>query len=416
MKCNLSRFGPGGRPTRSIAGDYAMRCQVDEQGSQRLKYHGAGSCPQERRGDIEDRFGGQCFEVAGVVEHKTEEFVGAGESEDEEGTNASGNECPQSNRCQRFPGSRECVHGIAQHLPKRAWVYLHRVGTVTGPALETCLPELPEVETTRRHLETAMSGRTLTKIAVNHDRTVRHNASKEEVVARLSGRKVDTVGRHGKFLVVGLDHGYTMIAHLGMSGRFSVASPSEEVVKHTHFVAGLDNGSEIRFIDPRTFGFIAAYDEDELSSSGLARLGPDAWTAPPGVAELSSSLAGRSAPIKALLLDQGPLAGLGNIYADEALHLGRIHPLTPGGELSDEQLLTLLDSVQVVLETAIDTGGTTLGDLAYLLPDGQAGDNLRSLHVYGREAEPCHSCGTPIERVAVRARSTHFCPECQSRA
>ncbi len=281
--------------------------------------------------------------------------------------------------------------------------------------METWLPELPEVETTRRHLADAMTGRMITEVSIYHDRTVRYNASKSEVVARLSGRTVQDVGRHGKFLIFALDDGYTMVAHLGMSGRFSIAEPSEDMPVHTHFVAVLDAGREIRFIDPRTFGFIAAYDEDELSSSGVARLGPDAWSDPPGVNELIASLSGRVAPIKALLLDQAPLAGLGNIYADESLHLAHIHPLAPGGDLSEDQVIALLDSVAVVLETAIEAGGTTLDDLAYLLPDGQAGENLTGLRVYGREDQPCRTCGVAIERIVVRGRSTHFCPSCQSR-
>ncbi len=260
-----------------------------------------------------------------------------------------------------------------------------------------------------------MGGRTITEVSVNHDRTVRHNASRAEVVNRLSGRTIQDVGRHGKFLIVGLDHGYTMIAHLGMSGRFSITEPSQEMTAHTHFIALLDDGSEIRFIDPRTFGFIAVYDEDELSSSGVTRLGPDAWTDPPEIRELVASLSGRVAPIKALLLDQGAIAGLGNIYVDEALHLARIHPLAPGGDLTDDQVAALLEAVRIVLGAALDAGGTTLDDLAYLLPDGRAGENLGGLRVYGRGDQPCRTCGTPIERIVVRARSTHFCPHCQPR-
>lgn len=258
-----------------------------------------------------------------------------------------------------------------------------------------------------------MVGRTFIEVRVSHDRTVRNNASRAEVVNRLSGRTVQDVRRHGKFLIIGLDSGYTMVAHLGMSGRFSIAQPSQTKSAHTHFVAVLDNNTEIRFIDPRTFGFIAAYDEDEVSSSGLARLGPDAWTEPPDVDDLAASLRGRVAPIKALLLDQGPMAGLGNIYADEVLHLAHIHPLTAGGDLNHHQVGALLEAVRVVLGAAIDAGGTTLDDLAYLLPDGQAGESLEDLRVYGREDQPCRTCGTAIQRIVVRSRSTHFCPSCQ---
>ena len=230
---------------------------------------------------------------------------------------------------------------------------------------------------------------------------------------RLRGRRIESVRRHGKFLVIDLDDGHKMVAHLGMSGRFTVSAPDEPKPAHTHFVAEMDDGKQVRFVDPRTFGFIAVYDEDEVASSGVGRLGPDAWEDPPSVQALADALSGRIAPIKALLLDQRPISGLGNIYADEVLFSARIHPLTPGGELSEEQLADLLKATREVLAGAIESGGTTLDDLAYLLPDGRAGDNLARLAVYGREGEPCWTCGTEIGRTVVRARSTHFCPNCQ---
>lgn len=258
-----------------------------------------------------------------------------------------------------------------------------------------------------------MTGRSLTEVNLNHPRTSRHNASPEEVEVRLRGRRVLSVRRHGKFLVIDLDDGHKMVAHLGMSGRFSVTDRGEPTAAHTHFVAELEDGKQIRFIDPRTFGFVAVYDEDEISRSGVSRLGPDAWEAPPTVEELANALSDRKAPIKALLLDQGPIAGLGNIYADEVLFRAGIHPLTPGGDISTEKLARLLDATREVLAGAIDSGGTTLDDLAYLLPDGRAGENLGRLAVYGRAGEPCPVCGTGVMRTVVRARSTHFCPACQ---
>lgn len=275
------------------------------------------------------------------------------------------------------------------------------------------MPELPEVEITRRHLDGALIGRRLVAVSVTHERTARFNASTEEVEARLEGKEVVSVGRHGKFLVIALDDGQSVVAHLGMSGRFSVEAETSDTEPHTHFRASLGDGYEVRFIDPRTFGFVSAVDEDELATSGVGRLGPDAWIDPPEPSELAASLLGRTAPIKALLLDQGLISGLGNIYADEALHRAGINPRTPGGDLSLEQVGDLLDAVKDVLTLAIDNGGTTLDDLAYLLPDGRAGENFSSLGVYGRTDEDCRTCGAPIERVVVRARSTHFCPSCQ---
>jgi formamidopyrimidine-DNA glycosylase len=275
------------------------------------------------------------------------------------------------------------------------------------------LPELPEVETTRRHLEPVLVGRTIVRAEITHPRTARYNASREELSTRLLRRRVLALRRHGKYLVGDLDEALTLITHLGMSGRFSIAAPDEARPPHTHAVVGLDDGVEVRFTDPRTFGFVAVYDEDEMEHSPLARLGPDAWTDPPGVDALAAALRRRKAPIKALLLDQGPVAGLGNIYADEVLHRAGIHPLNPAGGISFESLGRLAEAISEVLAAAIEAGGTTLDDLAYLLPDGRAGENLDALAVYGRTGRPCPTCGRPVERILVRARSTHFCPHCQ---
>lgn len=286
-----------------------------------------------------------------------------------------------------------------------------RQGRIASTASEASMPELPEVELTKRHLDAVMSGRVLSRVEVRHVRTARHNASPEEVVARLEGRRVTSVRRHGKFLRLDLDDGQTMVTHLGMSGRWSI--DPEEVAPHTHFEALLDDGSRVHFVDPRTFGFVAVFEPDELGDTGLGRLGRDAWVDAPDPEDLARSLHGRTAPIKALLLDQTLVAGLGNIYADEVLFGAGIHPLTPAGSLGVGDCRRLLDVTRMVLDKAIEHGGTTLDDLAYLIPDGRAGENMAALSVYGRDGEPCDTCGTPIEKVVVRARSSHFCPVCQ---
>jgi formamidopyrimidine-DNA glycosylase len=276
------------------------------------------------------------------------------------------------------------------------------------------VPELPEVELTRRHLDDAMSGRRLVWVSTTHPRTARHNAGgPREVEERLEGRTVLGVGRKGKFIAAPLDDGQTLVAHLGMSGRFSIGGPSDQVQAHTHFRVTLDNGVEVRFVDPRTFGFIAVVSPDEMTGSGLSRVGPDAWETAPTAEDLARALARRTAPVKALLLDQVIVSGLGNIYADEALHLAGIHPLRPGGELTEADLERLLAAIQVVLGEALENGGTSLDDLAYLLPDGRAGENLDRLRVYGRTGLPCPECGALVERVVIRGRSSHFCPVCQ---
>jgi formamidopyrimidine-DNA glycosylase len=274
------------------------------------------------------------------------------------------------------------------------------------------LPELPEVEITRRHLESATVNRVIVGATVDHPRTARFNASAAEVESRLEGRRIGALGRHGKFLVATVDDGWTVLAHLGMSGRFAVTSDGEPRLPHTHVTITLDDGNEVRFIDPRTFGFVSVLDEDELTGSALSRLGPDAWDQPMTAETLSNRLAGRSAPIKALLLDQSIIAGLGNIYADESLHGAQIHPLTPGGGIGPDRAAILLEAIHSVLGAAISAGGTTLDDLAYLLPDGRAGEN--GPDAYGRDGLPCSRCGTLLERVVIRSRSTHYCPKCQT--
>ncbi len=274
------------------------------------------------------------------------------------------------------------------------------------------MPELPEVEITRRHLDAVLTGRRMEKVEVLHARTSRHNTSPAEVGERLKGRQVVAVQRHGKFLRIPLDDGQVVVAHLGMSGRWAVDADPEP---HTHFLAELDDRTSVAFIDPRTFGFVAVYDEDDLGRSGLSRLGPDAWETELDAEAIHGSLQRRTAPIKALLLDQTIISGLGNIYADEVLFESKIHPMSPGRHLTIGHVTDMVKSTRQVLAIAIENGGTTLDDLAYLLPDGRAGDNLNRLAVYGREGEPCQECGVPIERIVVRARSTHFCPRCQER-
>jgi len=259
-----------------------------------------------------------------------------------------------------------------------------------------------------------MAGRSLSEVRTTHVRTARHNSGPRELDERLRGRVVLGVGRKGKFLVGALDDGQTLVAHLGMSGRFTVGDPLDAEPAHTHFRALLDNGVEVRFVDPRTFGFVAVFDDDELAGSGFSRLGPDAWVETPSTEALQAALSTRTAPIKALLLDQVVVSGLGNIYADEALHIAGIHPLRPGQDLSADELGRLLAAIRSVLDLAIDNGGTSLDDLAYLLPDGRAGANLNRLAVYGRTDLPCLECGAPIERMVIRSRSSHFCPDCQA--
>ena len=275
------------------------------------------------------------------------------------------------------------------------------------------MPELPEVETTRRHIAPVLEGARISAVELGGDRMARRNMRPQDIPERLLGRRVGRVGRRGKFLLIEVEGDLTWVIHLGMSGRMRITSPSDPLDPHTQLVVTTDRGDQVRLIDPRTFGFVAVFTPEELEHDSLAALGPDALEELPDAATLGARLAGRRAPIKALLLDQRILAGLGNIYADEVLFRARVRPTRPGGDLTPEELADLVAAIPEVLLAGVEMGGTSLDDLAYLLPDGRAGEYLDRLMVYGRAGEPCLVCGTPIERVVVAQRSSHFCPTCQ---
>ena len=273
------------------------------------------------------------------------------------------------------------------------------------------MPELPEVETTRRLVHPLIIGRTVTGVTVTRERMLRRQEQPADFASRLTGRRIIGTSRHGKRLMILLDGDFVWLVHLGMSGRLTVAGADDEVPPHTHVRATLDDGSEVRFIDPRTFGFTIVATQDEMDA--LSVYGPDAWTDPLSVEELRLRLEGRTAPIKALLLDQAIVAGVGNIYADEALFAAGIDPHRAGGTLSDEEVERLLAAIHDVLGAGIEAGGTTLSDLAYLLPDGRSGEYIAELSAYGREGEPCPRCGDSIRRDVIRNRSTFWSPGCQ---
>lgn len=275
------------------------------------------------------------------------------------------------------------------------------------------MPELPEVEITRRHLAPVVCGALVGGVAVRRDRALRWQPQPADFATRLRGRTVLSLSRRGKYLLADLGEGLTWVTHLGMSGRMSLASPGDPEAAHTAVIVSLAGGPEVRFVDPRTFGHTAVLTAEELAAAGPARLGPDALDALPRSPVLRARLAGRRAPIKPLLLDQRLVSGLGNIYADEVLFRARLRPDRAAGSLSAGEVAALRRAVRPVLEASLRRGGTSLADLAYLLPDGRAGGYLERLAVYGRAGEPCRRCRTPVERIVQRGRSAFFCPGCQ---
>jgi formamidopyrimidine-DNA glycosylase len=269
------------------------------------------------------------------------------------------------------------------------------------------MPELPEVETTIRGLVPVLKGRRI--ISAEPRRHDLRRAFPPDLRQRLTGAAVTVLGRRAKYGLIATDRGDTLIFHLGMSGRWRI--DPEELGPHDHFLLETEEGRRAVLNDPRRFGSLdLVRTEDVTSWPAFAAMGPEPLGEGFSAAYLQQALAGRKAPIKALLLDQRIVAGLGNIYVCEALHLAGIAPRRAGGRIAWERLERLTDAVKVVLNAAIEAGGSSLRD--YARPSGELGYFSKQWRVYGREGQPC-LCGAPIGRRAEGGRSTFFCAACQ---
>ena len=233
------------------------------------------------------------------------------------------------------------------------------------------VPELPEVETTRLGLVAALEGQRIVSTEVHHPRMLRRQHNPTDFARRLVGRRVRSLDRIGKFLLFDIEGDFTWVTHLGMSGRMSIDPVGSEEVPHTHVVVRTHQDDEVRMVDPRTFGFTVVFTAEELAASTLVELGRDAWTDLPPTAELIAQATRRTIPVKSLLLDQRFLAGLGNIYADEVLFRARIANARPASSLTFEEMQAIRRAINSVLAAGLRHGGTSLDDLAYLLPDGR---------------------------------------------
>jgi formamidopyrimidine-DNA glycosylase len=270
------------------------------------------------------------------------------------------------------------------------------------------MPELPEVETVARDLRPLLVGRTL--VGLTRSRKALRQSWSKAWEPKLVRRRVEAVHRRGKWLLLELDGAAFLMVHLGMTGRFTVVGPGTELDPHTHLVFRLDNDHELRFRDARRFGSVTYFpDRPSWEAFLAARLGPEPWDLKP--AEFRAALKGTKRPVKAVLLDQTVVAGVGNIYADEACFAARIDPRRLGNALQPAEVGRLLLSVRRVLDRAIEAGGSSIRD--YVGGSGQPGGYQDRFLVYGRKGEPCPRCGTPIESVRLAGRSTHYCPNCQ---
>jgi formamidopyrimidine-DNA glycosylase len=269
------------------------------------------------------------------------------------------------------------------------------------------VPELPEVETVVRALRPSVAGRRVLAVRLNWARHVAAPAP-AEFQAQMAGRTIRGLGRRGKYLVFSLDDGRYLLAHLKMSGQFILAAADAPPDPHAHTVFTLDDGRELRFRDTRKFGRLYLVDEAEtvVGGLGLEPLSDDfseRW--------LAAYLAGRRRTLKPLLLDQTFLAGLGNIYADEALHRAGLHPRRRSDTLSAAEVQALRSGIVAALESGLAGHGATIS--TFRRPDGARGEAQERFLVYGREGRPCTRCRAPIQRVVLGGRSTYFCPVCQ---
>lgn len=279
------------------------------------------------------------------------------------------------------------------------------------------MPELPEVEVVRRGLATWVTGRTIAEVEVLHPRAVRrHLAGGEDFAARLRGRRVADARRRGKYLWLPLEGtGSSVLGHLGMSGQLLVQPVTAVSEKHLRIRLRFDDtlGTELRFVDQRTFGGLSVHDDTpEGLPDVIAHIARDPLDPLFDDAAFHTALRARRTTVKRALLDQSLISGVGNIYADEALWRARLHYDRPTATLTRPRSTELLAHVREVMTAALAVGGTTFDSL-YVNVNGESGYFDRSLDAYGRENEPCRRCGTPIRRRPWMNRSSYFCPRCQ---
>lgn len=290
------------------------------------------------------------------------------------------------------------------------------------------MPELPEVETVCRQLEPELEGHQIESLEVLDPRWCRPVAP-TELEAAVSGSTIERLGRRGKYLLLGLDGARTLVMHLRMTGNLVLVEGEEKLdpsegmrlyegerstsERHLRARFVLDDGREVWFTDPRRFGEALLLDDRELDAHFAPRLGVEPLSGEFTPELLGEIAAGRTVSLKSFLLDQKGIAGVGNIYADEALFRARLHPLSPAGSMKAEHLGALRDAVVAALEAGIEGGGASIDD--FRDGRGEKGRMQDEFLVHTREGEPCLRCDGTVERIVVSGRSTYFCPSCQLR-
>ncbi len=267
------------------------------------------------------------------------------------------------------------------------------------------MPELPEVETIKNDLEPKVVGRTIKRVTLNWERTLQQS-SKEEFERIIKNQKISGMDRRGKYLIFELESGYKLIMHMRMSGSLMLGKNNPP--PHTRAVIHLDNDSKIYFNDPRKFGKMQLVKD---CACVLGKLGIEPLSDGFTPQTLTRLLSVRKSPIKSVLLDQCLIAGIGNMYADEALFASKIHPTRPADSLTKEEIKALHQAIQDVLKLGIKNKGASVTN--YFRPDGETGTAHKQFKVAHCKDKPCPVCNTPLERIRVHQRGTYFCPHCQ---
>jgi formamidopyrimidine-DNA glycosylase len=273
------------------------------------------------------------------------------------------------------------------------------------------MPELPEVETVRRRLAPALEGRRFEHVEITDARLTRPH-DRVEVARELEGERVTKVDRRGKYLIVRFESGRALLVHLRMTGSLRHAGGGQlQDDPHRRAVVNLDDGSDVAYRDVRRFGTWLLLEPSEVDTYIDARVGREPLEDAYKAKHLAEKLEKRRAPIKAAILDQRTVAGVGNIYADEALWRAQVHPLTPANELTPDEVKALHKGIRASLQAGVRRQGSTLRD--YQLPDGSSGTAQDRFKAYGRAGLPCERCGTPIDKIRAGGRGTWYCPSCQ---
>ncbi|MEW5766377.1 MAG: bifunctional DNA-formamidopyrimidine glycosylase/DNA-(apurinic or apyrimidinic site) lyase [bacterium] len=270
------------------------------------------------------------------------------------------------------------------------------------------MPELPEVETIVRGLKEKIPGQQINRVKVNLDKVVK--GDKKDFGLRLTGLAFQDVRRRGKMIVFHLSEGWSLVVHLKLTGQLIYTQPEAPVAKHTHIIFELERGNQLRYLDLRQLGFLLLARTDQVDNlPQLTELGTDAL-------EISSQdfgklISSKRGAIKSLLLNQSLLAGVGNLYSDEALHRAQIHPLQPANTLTPSQIEKLYQAIRKILIKAIELKGSSVDN--YVDSEGERGAYQAFHQVYDREGKSCFQCGQPVKRIKLGSRSTYFCPNCQ---